>query len=166
MPSVAVFFVLALALGIAAFVVRWYLAAYPRRVTGAGGGPFDPKVQAAIDSDPELRKMMEDIKTNGPSAAQKYFGNEELMVKMSRISAASGQVLGAPGSSRVPAAEPAGPRDEKQELRRRAQKDRRTKASQGKSAAQIAAFEKQRDKDDAEAWEAMQREMAELESRK
>jgi len=38
----------------------------------------------ALENDPELKPMFDDIKANGPDAMMKYLGNEELMRKVSQ----------------------------------------------------------------------------------
>eukprot|EP00416_Gambierdiscus_australes_P012633 CAMPEP_0171128920 /NCGR_PEP_ID=MMETSP0766_2-20121228/118004_1 /TAXON_ID=439317 /ORGANISM="Gambierdiscus australes, Strain CAWD 149" /LENGTH=130 /DNA_ID=CAMNT_0011592093 /DNA_START=35 /DNA_END=427 /DNA_ORIENTATION=+ len=129
--------------------------------------PANPVLQQAMKSDPDVRAMMEDIQANGPSAVQKYLGNEELMAKMGRLTNST-NLAGArltPGAKDGRGASEAAA-DPKRELRRRAQRERRQKASQEKGASKQEEFEKRRDQEDAEAWEAMQREMAEIDARK
>mmetsp|Transcript_10485 Transcript_10485/g.23576 ORF Transcript_10485/g.23576 Transcript_10485/m.23576 type:complete len:161 (-) Transcript_10485:185-667(-) len=156
--------VLAVLLVLLAAAAAWFFVLAPDvKKGGAGKAPLSPAMQKAMQSDPQLKAMMEDIQKNGPSAATKYLQDEELMVKVSRISGASSGPLKVPtGASTAGTSEPQTEQAGRKDLRRRAQKERRQKNSSMTKEEQIRQFERQREKEDQEAWEAMQREMAKL----
>mmetsp|Transcript_86361 Transcript_86361/g.279641 ORF Transcript_86361/g.279641 Transcript_86361/m.279641 type:complete len:102 (+) Transcript_86361:64-369(+) len=49
-----------------------------------GHGPT-PEMQKAIDADPELKMMMQDLSRNGKKVVQKYLDNPEVMAKVNLI---------------------------------------------------------------------------------
>eukprot|EP00419_Tripos_fusus_P028170 CAMPEP_0172714826 /NCGR_PEP_ID=MMETSP1074-20121228/66972_1 /TAXON_ID=2916 /ORGANISM="Ceratium fusus, Strain PA161109" /LENGTH=120 /DNA_ID=CAMNT_0013539333 /DNA_START=205 /DNA_END=567 /DNA_ORIENTATION=+ len=113
-----------------------------------------------MEKDPDVKKMMEDIRLHGPAAVEKHIANEELMVKMGRVS--DGSLLAGPIPESIAAGiakERSGTGDARRELRRRRQQLARQTASEEKKIAKQEQFERQRACEDAEAWEAMKREM-------
>lgn len=49
------------------------------------GHGFTPEMQEAIDADPVLKEMIEDLETNGSKALQKYLDNAEMMEKVEEL---------------------------------------------------------------------------------
>mmetsp|Transcript_124614 Transcript_124614/g.363884 ORF Transcript_124614/g.363884 Transcript_124614/m.363884 type:complete len:213 (-) Transcript_124614:224-862(-) len=57
----------------------------PAKKSYKKGHGFPPEVREAMNEDPELKAMVEDLEANGSKALQKYLDNAELMEKVEEL---------------------------------------------------------------------------------